>query len=52
MTWEDVPPGMLQKPVPEVDDVFDALKKIKPTVTKEDVRKYRAWTEKYGSHGS
>jgi vacuolar protein-sorting-associated protein 4 len=51
MTWKDVPSGMLQRPIPESEDMINALKKIKPTVSKEDEAKFTAWTEKFGSHG-
>lgn len=52
MKWEDVPPGMLQEPVPTLDDVLAARQRIKASVDPEDIKLYEDWTEKNGSYGS
>jgi SpoVK/Ycf46/Vps4 family AAA+-type ATPase len=52
MTWKEVPAGKLHKPLPRPDDITEALHKIKPTVSKEDIQKYKSWTDRFGSLGS
>ena len=52
MTWQSVPSGMLQRPIPRPEDILDALEKIKATVSAEDEVRFREWTERFGSNGS
>jgi Vps4 C terminal oligomerisation domain len=52
MTWQGVPPGMLQRPIPKPEDILDALGKIKSTVSDEDAERFQGWTERFGSSGS
>jgi len=35
-----------------VQDYFDVLKKIKPLVSNEDVRRCKEWTDEYDSEGA
>jgi hypothetical protein len=52
MTWKQVPAGKLRKPISKPDDVTKALQKVKATVSLEEIQKYEAWTDRFGSLGS
>ena len=52
MTWREVPKGQLLEPPLLPADVFAALEKYKPSVSKDDVAKAKAWTVEFGTEGN
>lgn len=51
MTWEDVDPNVLLEPALTLKDFERAIKNSRPTVSKEDIKKSKDWTEEFGSEG-
>jgi hypothetical protein len=52
MSWRQVPAGKMLEPPLQVEEVFAVLKNFKSSVSKEDVKKAKEWTEEFGSEGA
>jgi len=52
MTWREVHPKKLLEPVLEIEDFYNVLGKVKPSVSGEETQRYQKWTEQYGSEGA
>jgi vacuolar protein-sorting-associated protein 4 len=52
MTWRVVPPERLKEPPLRTDDFFTALRRVKPSVGPEDIKKCYEWTQEYGLEGA
>jgi vacuolar protein-sorting-associated protein 4 len=48
MSWKNVPQKQLREPKCEAEDVHNALSKVKPSVSQEDIDKAKEWTEMFG----
>ncbi|KAH7176074.1 P-loop containing nucleoside triphosphate hydrolase protein [Dactylonectria macrodidyma] len=49
--WNQVPGHQLKEPPLLFEDFYDAIKRTKPSVTEEEVRKCVEWTQEYGTEG-
>jgi vacuolar protein-sorting-associated protein 4 len=52
MSWRQVPAHKLLEPPLRASDFFNVLHKVKPSVSEEDIRRNKEWTEEYGSEGA
>lgn len=52
LTWDDVEAESLLEPVVEFKDFMKAIKSSRPTVSGDDLRKNKEWTEEFGSEGA
>ena len=48
MSWRNVPKNQLKEPKCEAEDVYNALSRVKPSVSQEDIDKANEWTEMFG----
>lgn len=51
-TWDKLPPNDIAKPKSTQKHFLDSLKKIKPSVSPNDLRRYENWTREYGENGT
>lgn len=51
MTWVDVPGEKLKEPVVSLKDVEMSLARTRPSVNKDDIKKYEKFTEDFGQEG-
>lgn len=52
MTWTEVDSDKLLEPPLLLKDFVKAIKGARPTVSKEDIEKSKAWTAEFGSEGN
>jgi len=52
MNWRQVSPSQLLLPAVTVEDFYEALKNVKPTVLEDEITKYGEWTNQFGMEGS
>jgi vacuolar protein-sorting-associated protein 4 len=52
MTWTEVNSDQLLEPTLTLKDFVKAIKSSRPTVSQEDLKRSKEWTEEFGSEGS
>jgi vacuolar protein-sorting-associated protein 4 len=52
MTWRTVPTKQLHEPVLTREDFYTVLDTVKASVSQDDLKKYKEWTEQFGSEGA
>jgi vacuolar protein-sorting-associated protein 4 len=52
MTWTEVDSDKLMEPPLNLKDFVKAIKSSRPTVSQEDLKRSKEWTEEFGSEGS
>ncbi|KIM22099.1 hypothetical protein M408DRAFT_324024, partial [Serendipita vermifera MAFF 305830] len=52
MNWRKVPADKLLEPPLRTSDFFNAVNKIKPSVSEEDILRSKEWTKEYGLKGA
>ncbi|KAH6880751.1 P-loop containing nucleoside triphosphate hydrolase protein [Thelonectria olida] len=52
MHWNQVPGHQLKEPPLLIEDLYDAVKRMKPSVREEEARKCVEWTQDYGMEGA
>jgi vacuolar protein-sorting-associated protein 4 len=52
LNWRKVSASRLLEPTVEVEDFFNALFKVKPSVAESEIVKYLEWTKEFGFEGA
>lgn len=52
MKWHQVPARQLKEPPLSMQDLYEAVSKVKPSVGQEEVQKCNEWTQQYGLEGA
>lgn len=50
--WDELPPEDLAQPIANMSHFNASLSKVRPSVSKADLKKYEQWTKKFGEDGS
>jgi vacuolar protein-sorting-associated protein 4 len=52
MNWTEVDSDKLLEPPLRLSDFEKAVKSARPTVSQEDIKRSKEWTEEFGSEGN
>ena len=52
VNWRKVPASRLLEPTLEVEDFFNVLSKVKPSVAEAEIAKCIEWTKEFGLEGA
>jgi vacuolar protein-sorting-associated protein 4 len=52
MNWTEVDSDKLLEPPLRLTDFEKAVKSARPTVSQEDIKRSKEWTEEFGSEGN
>lgn len=51
-SWDDLPPDDVMQPVASLKHFRKSMMKVRPSVSKGDLKQYEKWTEEYGEDGT
>ena len=52
MNWRSIDPAKLHPPLVTVNDFYQALHKVRPSVAPNDLKRYEEWTNVFGQEGN
>ncbi|KAH0794247.1 vacuolar protein sorting-associated protein 4B-like [Histomonas meleagridis] len=52
MNWKSIDPQKLHPPLVTMQDFLQALSKVRPSVSPEDLGRYEKWTQEFGQEGN